>query len=156
MDIKEIKRLVKLMIDNGLTEMNIVDGDQKISLKKGPQGRVVMDPVILPAPAPTIAASAPVVPNGADLAPAVDEPESTLIEITSPMVGTFYSSSSPDTDAFVSLGDPVGDDTVVCIVEAMKVMNEIKAECRGKIAEICVKNAQPVEFGQVLFRLIPD
>jgi len=160
MDIKEIKRLVKLMIDNDLTEMNIVDGDQKVSLKKGPgdqgHGRVIVDPAGLPAAGPIIAASAPVVANGGAQPPVVDEPESDLIEITSPMVGTFYSSSSPDTDAYVSVGDPVGDDTVVCIVEAMKVMNEIKAECSGKIAEICVRNAQPVEFGQVLFRLMPD
>jgi len=158
MDIKEIKRLVKLMIDNDLTEMNIVDGDQKISLKRGPgdQGRVIMDPAGLPAAGPIVAASIPTVANGGNQVPVVDEPESDLIEITSPMVGTFYSSSSPDIDAFVSVGDPVGDDTVVCIVEAMKVMNEIKAECRGRIAEICVRNAQPVEFGQVLFRLTPD
>ena len=157
MDIKEIKRLVKLMIDNDLTEMNIVDGDQKISLKRGPgdQGRVIMDPAGLPAARP-IAATSAAVANGGHQRIVIDEPESDLIEITSPMVGTFYSSSSPDTDAFVSVGDPVGDDTVVCIVEAMKVMNEIKAECSGRIAEICVRNAQPVEFGQVLFRLTPD
>jgi acetyl-CoA carboxylase biotin carboxyl carrier protein len=151
MDIKEIKRLVKLMIDNDLAEMNIVDGDQKISLKRanGDQGRVIMDP----AAAPTVAAFTPV--------PAVDttaptEPESDLIDVTSPMVGTFYSSASPDSDAFVSLGDTINDDSVVCIVEAMKVMNEIKAECSGRVAEICVTNAQPVEFGQVLFRLAPN
>jgi len=160
MDIKEIRRLVKLMIDNDLTEMNIVDGDQKISLKKGPndreQGRVIVDPVILPAAGPVVATSSAAPANGAEQKNVVDEPESDLIEITSPMVGTFYSSSSPDSDAYVSIGDTVGDETVVCIVEAMKVMNEIKAECSGRIAEICVRNAQPVEFGQVLFRLTSD
>jgi acetyl-CoA carboxylase biotin carboxyl carrier protein len=160
MDIKEIKRLVKLMIDNDLTEMNIVDGDQKVSLKKGPgdqgPGRVIVNPVGLPAVGPVPAGLPPLSANGDEPLPVADEPTSDLIEITSPMVGTFYSSSSPDTDAYVSVGDPVGNDTVVCIVEAMKVMNEIKAECSGRIAEICVRNAQPVEFGQVLFRLMPD
>ena len=158
MDIKEIKRLVKLMIDNDLTEMNIVDGDQNISLKRGSgdQGRVIVDPVIVPTVGPIIAASPPTGANGGDQRSVVDEPESDLIEITSPMVGTFYGSSSPDSDAYVSVGDAVSDETVVCIVEAMKVMNEIKAECSGRVAEICVTNAQPVEFGQVLFRLTSD
>jgi acetyl-CoA carboxylase biotin carboxyl carrier protein len=155
MDIKEIRRLVKLMIDNDLTEMNIVDGDQKISLKRGngEHGRVIMEPVITQAQAiaPATQAAAPIA--AAEQTPA--EPESNLIDVTSPMVGTFYGSSSPDTDAFVAVGDTINDDSVVCIVEAMKVMNEIKAECCGKVAEICVTDAQPVEFGQVLFRLTP-
>jgi acetyl-CoA carboxylase biotin carboxyl carrier protein len=154
MDIKEIKRLVKLMTDNDLAEMNIVDGDQKISLKRGSahQAQVIMDPAIMHAPAPNVVAAPP---NTADQT-AVDEPASDLIEITSPMVGTFYNSSSPDTDPYVSIGDTVADDTVICIVEAMKVMNEIKAEYSGRVVEVCIKNAQPVEFGQVLFRLKPE
>ena len=72
------------------------------------------------------------------------------------MVGTFYASQSPDSDAYVSVGSPVDEDAVVCIIEAMKVMNEVKAECSGVVAEICVKSAQPVEYGQVLFRVRPD
>ncbi|MCP4376319.1 MAG: acetyl-CoA carboxylase biotin carboxyl carrier protein [bacterium] len=154
MDIKEIKRLVKLMTDNDLAEMNIVDGDQKISLKRGsaPQGQVIMDPVVMQAPVPNVLAT----PADTTAQPANDEPASDLIEVTSPMVGTFYNSSSPDSDLYVSIGDSIADDTVVCIVEAMKVMNEIKAECTGRVVEICVKNAQPVEFGQVLFRLKPE
>jgi len=79
-----------------------------------------------------------------------------LIEVKSPMVGTFYATPSPDSDPYVHVGAAVADDTIVCIVEAMKVMNEIKAECAGTIAEVCVKNAQPVEFGQVLFRVKPQ
>ena len=152
MDIKEIKRLVKLMIDNDLAEMNIVDGDQKISLKRanGDQGRVIIDPAV----APTVGAFTPA--PAADAPAPVAEPESNLIDVTSPMVGTFYSSASPDSDPFVAVGDAINDESVVCIVEAMKVMNEIKAECSGRVAEICVTNAQPVEFGQVLFRLTPN
>jgi len=156
MDIKEIKRLVKLMIDNDLTEMDIKDGDQKISLKRGHgrQGGVIMEPVVAPAAAPIAAAPpAPAAPVSEAAAP---EPENNLIDIPSPMVGTYYNSPSPDSDPFIAVGDVIGDDSIICIVEAMKVMNEIKAECSGTIAEVCVQNAQPVEFGQVLFRLTPN
>jgi len=159
MDIKEIRRLVKLMIDNDLTEMNITDGEQKVSLKRGPgdHGRVIVDPAVIPAVAQPVGI-APAAVNGAvDSGDGdADEPASGLINITSPMVGTFYSASSPDSDDFASVGRRVDDTAVVCIIEAMKVMNEIKAECSGTIAEICVRNAQPVEFGQVLFRVTPD
>jgi acetyl-CoA carboxylase biotin carboxyl carrier protein len=143
MDIKEIKRLVKLMIDNDLSEMNISDGEQKISLRRGPGER---GPVVVAGPA------------GAPQQLPEDEakPGDDLIEITSPMVGTFYAAPSPDSDPHVALGDEISSDTVVCIVEAMKVMNEIKAECGGTIAEICIQNTQPVEFGQVLFRVRPN
>ncbi|MDP6046403.1 MAG: acetyl-CoA carboxylase biotin carboxyl carrier protein [Phycisphaerae bacterium] len=154
MDIKEIKRLVKLMIDNDLTEMNIVDGDEKISLKRGPgdQSRAILEPAIVQSAPAVVQAPAPVVQSDQ---PAAAEPANNMIDVTSPMVGTFYSSSNPDSGAYVSVGDTINDSTVVCIVEAMKVMNEIKAECSGKVAEICVTDAQPVEFGQVLFRLAP-
>ncbi len=81
--------------------------------------------------------------------------EQELIGIKSPMVGTFFSAQSPDIDSYVTVVAGVSEDTVVCIIEAMKVMNEIKAECTGTIAEVCVKNAQPVEFGQVLFKVKP-
>jgi len=82
-------------------------------------------------------------------------PAEALLEIKSPMVGTFYSAPSPDSDPYVSVGSVIGDDTVVCIIEAMKVMNEIRAECAGKVVEVCVQNAQPVEYGQVLYRVRP-
>ena len=81
--------------------------------------------------------------------------EQELVEISSPMVGTFFAAPSPDSDPYVTVGAGVSEDTVVCIIEAMKVMNEIKAEYTGTIAEICIKNAQPVEFGQVLFKVNP-
>ena len=155
MDIKEIKRLVKLMIDNDLTEMNITDGEQKVTLRRGTGGQgpvVVATPVAVSAasaPAPEAAAEAPVEPPP-------EQPQSGLIEIPSPMVGTFYWAPSPDSDPYVASGDSIGEETVVCIVEAMKVMNEIKADCAGTIIEVCVQNAQPVEFGQVLFRVKPN
>jgi acetyl-CoA carboxylase biotin carboxyl carrier protein len=89
-------------------------------------------------------------------APAEKPAAAHLIEIKSPMVGTFYAASSPDSDPYASVGAAVTEDSVVCIVEAMKVMNEVKAECSGTVVEVCVKNAQPVEYGQVLFRVEPS
>jgi acetyl-CoA carboxylase biotin carboxyl carrier protein len=146
MDIKEIRQLVKLMVESGLSELDISEGDNKVHLK-----RAVAEALVAPAP---VMVAAPVVAAPA-AAPAAPKAQSGLLEIKSPMVGTFYSAPSPDSAAYVSVGSAIGDDTVVCIVEAMKVMNEIKAECSGTVVEICVKNAQPVEFGQVLFRVKP-
>ncbi len=148
MDIDEIRELVRLMVDNDLAELDVSDGENKIKLKRGGGD----EPVIVAAPAP--AAAAPAAVQAGNVEPAAVEEE--LIEIKSPMVGTFYASTSPDSEPHVSIGSGVGADTVVCIVEAMKVMNEIKADCIGTIAEICVKNAQPVEYGQVLFRVKPS
>ena len=149
MDIKELRQLIRAMVENDLTEVNIEDGDKKVFLKRGVEGQpVIVAPQAIPASAPAAAVAAP--------APAAEEPVSDLIDIPSPMVGTFYSASSPDSDAYVSVGDKIGGETLVCIIEAMKVMNEIKAECSGTIAEICIENAQPVEFGQVLFRVKPN
>ncbi len=143
MDIKEIKQLVKLMVDNELTEVDIAEGENRVAIKRGFGG------------VPVVTTTSPVaVPAGEQ--PSEAEPAEKLIEIKSPMVGTFYTAPSPDSEPFVQVGAAVGDDTAVCIVEAMKVMNEIKAECAGTIVEICVKNAQPVEFGQPLFRVRPS
>jgi acetyl-CoA carboxylase biotin carboxyl carrier protein len=146
MDIEEIKQLVQLMVDNDLSELSMTDGERRISLKRGPSGL----PMVVGGAVPGIAAPAPG-PAAASQAPA-----ETLLEIKSPMVGTFYAAPSPDSDAYVSVGSAVSDDTVVCVIEAMKVMNEIKAECAGTVVEVCVKNAQPVEYGQVLFRVRPS
>lgn len=146
MDIEEIRELIRLMVDNDLAELDVSDGENKVKLKRGADG----EPVIVAAPAP--AASAPQA-GPVEAAPAADDG---LVEIKSPMVGTFYSATSPDSEDLVSIGSGVGEDTVVCIVEAMKVMNEIKAECIGTIAEVCVRNAQPVEYGQVLFKVKPS
>jgi acetyl-CoA carboxylase biotin carboxyl carrier protein len=102
-------------------------------------------PAAQPASAPAPAASAP--------APAAAPAASDGIEIKSPMVGTFYSSPSPDSPTFVSVGQEITPDTVICIIEAMKVMNEVKAEVAGTVTEICADNGKPVQFGQVMFRL---
>jgi len=145
MNIKEIRQLVKLMIENGLTELDLAEGERKVHLKRGPE----------PSLAAPAVASLPAVSEGPAPAPAAEPAAEALLEIRSPMVGTFYASSGPDSEPFVEVGSGVAEDSVVCIVEAMKVMNEIKADCAGTIAEICVRNEQPVEYGQVLFRVRP-
>ena len=144
--IEEVRKLITLMVDHDLSELNIEEGSKKILLKRGgSQAPAPMGPPALAAPALAAPATPSVAPDQAE----------ELIEVKSPMVGTFYTASSPDGEALVAVGDPVEPDDVVCIVEAMKVMNEIKADCAGAIAELCVKNTQPVEFGQTLFRVRP-
>lgn len=150
MNIKEIRQLIKLMVDNDLTEMDIESGSTKVALKRGPDGVPVVTAEAVGRPAPGTRA------KPAAKAKAAKESADNLIEIKSPMVGTFYTSVSPDGDPFISTGDAVTPESVVCIVEAMKVMNEIKADCSGTIVEVCAANAQPVEFGQVLFRVEPS
>ena len=150
-NIDQVQQLVQLMIDNDLSELDVKEGDRKVHLKRGSQS-AVMTPATMVAPV----AQAPAAPAGGAAAGGAAAPaDSGLVDIASPMVGTFYASSSPDSDNFVAAGDVVGVDDVVCIIEAMKVMNEIRAECAGTIAEICVKNAQPVEYGQALFKVKP-
>ena len=145
MDIEKIRELVEMMDVNDLTEIKIVDGETKIELKRG--STVISAPAAVVA-APAVAPAAAPAPAPAPVADAVDE---NLQEVTSPIVGTFYSAPAPDAAPFVKVGDQVTPDTVVCIVEAMKVMNEVKAEVSGTIKKILVENAQAVEFGQAMF-----
>ena len=145
MKIEEIKTIVKMMSDNDLTEFKIEAEEYNLCIKRGNDKTQVFTTAAAPVAAPV--AAAPAAPAAA--APAAEAaPENT---IDAPIVGTFYTSPSPDASAFVSVGDKVTADTVVCIVEAMKVMNEIKAEKAGVIKEILVENATPVEYGQALF-----
>lgn len=155
-DLQKVKQLVKLMVDNDLVEVEIIDGENKISLKRPnpqPQAFAVpsMPPMAMPAGAP-----APAAPQAPPAAQAPKEDDSALTDITSPIVGTFYPTPSPDADPFVKVGDRVEDDTVVCIVEAMKVMNEIKAEMSGTVEKVLCKAGQAVEYGQPLFKVRPD
>ena len=141
-----IERLAKIINDNGLTEISMEDGEQAITIRKD------LPEVVVGAPAPVaqpvaqaqVSSSAP----AADAKGSESEPQGKAI--TSPMVGTFYSASSPDAAPFVEIGSEVAVGDVVCIIEAMKLMNEIKSEQAGKVVKICVKNGDPVEFGQVL------
>jgi acetyl-CoA carboxylase biotin carboxyl carrier protein len=146
LDLKEIKELIALMRRNELSEFEMETEGFRIKLKKGGDAVVTHASAYYaaqpPAGGPSPAAPAP----GA-------EAKTPAREITSPMVGTFYTAASPEASAYVEAGTEVNEDTVVCIIEAMKVMNEIKAETRGIIAEVLVENGKPVQFGQALFRL---
>jgi acetyl-CoA carboxylase biotin carboxyl carrier protein len=153
MEIQHIRDLIGLMKENELTEVRIVEGEMRLLLKRG--SAAVEAPVTV---TPLAAPSLPVqVQAGSAAAPVAPKPVEELgATINSPMVGTFYSAPSPDSDIFARVGDHVNKDTVVCIVEAMKVMNEIKAEVSGTIQKILVQNAQAVEFGQPLFQIKLD
>jgi acetyl-CoA carboxylase biotin carboxyl carrier protein len=148
MELKEIKKIVQMMTENDLSEFLLEDESCTLQLKRGStvvtQVSAAPQMTAVPAAAPAAAAAVP--------APAEDDG---LVEIKSPMVGTFYRSPSPDADPFVEIGQDVTADSVVCIVEAMKVMNEIQADVKGKIKKILVDNATPVQFGQALFLVEP-
>jgi len=149
MDIRKVKELIDLMKENELVELEIADGDHKVHLKR-PGGQVpVMQQVPMPA-----APAAP--PAGSAPAPAAEvKDDEGLIDIPAPIVGTFYQAAGADADPYIKVGDKVTPDAVVCIVEAMKVMNEIKAEVSGTVVEICCKDGQAVEYGQALFKVRP-
>jgi acetyl-CoA carboxylase biotin carboxyl carrier protein len=154
-DLKDIKAIIDLMRKNSISEFELEKEGFKIRLKRGANG---VTPVvqeeggglpIMPVVTPTLhTAPGPIPVLTSTPAP----PES---EIKSPMIGTFYRAPSPDAAAYVEMGTPVDPDTVVCIIEAMKVMNEIKAEVKGVITQVLVENGKPVEFGQPLFKVRP-
>jgi len=151
MELKDIRAVIDLMTKNKLAEFELEKKDFKIRIKKQGDAPAVTSvsapsqPVAVAPPAPVVAAEAPGAADASNEGPS----------ITSPMVGTFYRAPSPDSPSFVEVGTKVNPDSVVCIVEAMKVMNEIKAEASGTITEVLVENGKPVEFGQPLFRIKP-
>jgi acetyl-CoA carboxylase biotin carboxyl carrier protein len=141
-DLKDIKAIIDLMKKNDLSVFEMEKDGFRLKLCKG----LGDQPVVMSSNAPAVA-------NGPTGAPASTTESAATKEIVSPMVGTFYRAASPDSSAFVDVGTKVTEDTVVCIIEAMKVMNEIKAETSGVIAEVVAENSKPVQFGQVLFRV---
>jgi len=171
-DIRKLKELVRLMVVNDLMEIDLRDSQEQVTLKRAnqqtaPPTVVYAAPPAAPGSAPAAAPSAPApagshgapstsagASGGGATAPAVD-PNAGLVEIASPMVGTFYAAATPEKPPFASVGTSVGPETVVCLIEAMKVFNEIKAECSGTIERVLVKNGEPVEFGQTLFLVKP-
>jgi acetyl-CoA carboxylase biotin carboxyl carrier protein len=154
-DPDKIRSLVELMAEHELAEISIRSGDEEVVLKRA----VAAPPVVTMAPAPALPpAAAPAAgpaPSAAPPAPPADE-EAGLVAVKSPMVGTFYASPDPQSPAFVSVGSKITPSTVVCIVEAMKVFNEIKADVAGTIVKVLVRNEAPVEYGQPLFLVRPD
>jgi acetyl-CoA carboxylase biotin carboxyl carrier protein len=155
-ELKDIKAIIDLMKKNSITEFELEEKDSKLRLKRGVNG--VPPPVqsddppssaVLSAPAPMMTMAAP----ASMTALAANSGE---LDIKSPMIGTFYRSPSPEAAAYVDIGTEVSPDTVVCIIEAMKVMNEIKSEVKGVVTQNLVENGKPVEFGQPLFKVRPN
>ncbi len=163
LDVKKLKELIKLMVTNDLTELDLQGDGERVTLKRGPGDQKVH---YVPTAAPVLQAGEPngtPPTNGTATPPAVGQGQADqeagdtgLEQITSPMVGTFYAASSPDAAPFVTVGDRVDPEKVVCIIEAMKVFNEIKAEATGTIEKILVQTGQAVEFDQPLFLVRPD
>lgn len=150
-DFPEVRSLIELLKKNHLAVLEFEKGDLRVTLKTpagAAGGGTFLQAPVAASPTPVAPAATP----SGDV-PAAEAPKGNFKEITSPMVGTFYSSPSPETPAFVEAGKSVNPDTVVCIIEAMKVMNEIKAEISGKVVEVVAENGKPVQFGQVLFRV---
>ncbi|TVQ59300.1 MAG: acetyl-CoA carboxylase biotin carboxyl carrier protein [Phycisphaerales bacterium] len=155
MDIKTLKELVRLMVDNDLSEVDLRDQEETVTLKRpGPQAPVMMAQPMqhAPAPAPAPAQAPSPTPAPATPAPSADDG---LLAVESPMVGTFYSKPDPDSPSYVNAGKQIRKDDVVCVIEAMKVFNEIKSEVAGVIERILVEDGQPVEYGQKLFLVRP-
>lgn len=150
MDLRKLKKLIDLVQESGIAELEITEGEEKVKIVKG--GVVDSAPA---APAAALPAKAPAEPRAAAPAPAATEPaagqEGHVVK--APMVGTFYRSPSPDAKAFVEVGQAVKEGQTVCIIEAMKLMNEIESDASGTIKAILVENGQPVEYGQPLFIL---
>jgi acetyl-CoA carboxylase biotin carboxyl carrier protein len=144
-DLKEIKAIIDLMKKHDLSVFEIEKEGFRLKLEKGPSAQAAAVAPPAAAAPPKAVPATPAAPKAIESVP--------LKEIVSPMVGTFYRSASPDSPPFVDVGKTVAEDTVVCIIEAMKVMNEIKAETGGIIAEVVAENGKPVQFGQVLFRV---
>ena len=155
MDLKDIKAIIDLMKKNSISEFELERQDFKIRLKRGPNAGAIP---IQYDEMPTLAAPFPAAALSSGTATtAVQAPSggASEVEIKSPMIGTFYRAPSPEAASYIDIGSEVNPDTVVCIIEAMKVMNEIKAEAKGVVTQVLVDNAKPVEFGQPLFKIRP-
>ncbi len=153
MDFNEIRKLVKLVEASAISSLEVEEGELSIRIEKHTLAPAPLPPLSLPggyAPAP-----APVYQMATPAAPPALVVASHLLEVKAPMVGTFYRSPGPDKEPFVKLGDSIAPGKTLCILEAMKIMNEIEAELSGRVVEILVENGQPVQFDQVLFRIEP-
>ena len=157
-DVKQIRELVALMDEHRLAQIQIQDGDKRLKIVRQRPPAPAAPPVVPGTAAPVAPPSASAVDTGWPPPPVetADTSDTELVDIPSPMVGTFYSASSPDVDPYAAIGTHVSPDSTICIIEAMKVFNEIQAEVEGVVAEILVENGQSVEYGQVLFRVDPN
>ena len=161
MDIRKLKELVRLMVANELTELDLRDQEQQVSIRRPSSSEHasvsgVPGVASVPVAAPVAPAPAPAQAQATTQVATTPSPEEEgLLVIESPMVGTFYSTPSPEKPAFVSVGDKVEPDTVICLIEAMKIFNEIKSELTGSVAKILVNNGDSVEFGQPIMLIRP-
>ena len=148
MDLRKLKTLIDLVSESGVAELEITEGEDRVRIvnRNGAAPVQVHQPVTVSQPMPVPVPAPEVAP-----APAPTAPQQTGTPLTSPMVGTFYRAPSPGADPFVKVGDTVKKGQVVCIIEAMKLLNEVEADMDGTVKEVCVENGQPVEFGQSLF-----
>jgi acetyl-CoA carboxylase biotin carboxyl carrier protein len=155
LELKDIRAIIDLMKKNDLSVFEMEKEGFRLKLQKGAGEQTIFaqPPTLAPVIALPTQAAPPATEPATGAAPAAAPAEVTSKEIVSPMVGTFYRAASPESPAFADVGTEVNEDTVVCIIEAMKVMNEIKAEVKGVIAEVVAENGKPVQFGQTLFRV---
>jgi acetyl-CoA carboxylase biotin carboxyl carrier protein len=147
MDIRKVKKLIELLEESGISEIEIKEGEEAVRISRGPTG--TMMPQFITAPMPAPAPAAP--PASAADNPAAPRRKDDKNQITAPMVGTFYAAASPTAKPFVAVGDEVKEGQVLCIIEAMKMMNQIESDRAGKVTAIMARNGDPVEFGQPLF-----
>jgi acetyl-CoA carboxylase biotin carboxyl carrier protein len=153
-DVRKVRKFIQLMNEHDLSEIDLRQGDQRIRLRRGPEAVTVS---AMPTMSPGVAAiGGGSSSGGGERKVAEAAADSKAVFIRSPMVGTFYSAANPESPQFVKVGDHVGPETTVCIIEAMKVFNEIPAECTGRIAAVMAQNGDAIEFNQPLFRVEPD
>ncbi len=156
MNIEEIRELIQCVVDSGVAELEVQRGEDRVKIRRGPTEQEVV--IHAAAPAPVVVQAAPSsapAPAPAAPPPPSNASEDELVPIKSPIVGTFYSAASPDTPLFVNVGDSIKPGMVLCIVESMKLMNEIEAEVSGTIVKCLVENGNPVEYGQAMFLIKP-
>jgi acetyl-CoA carboxylase biotin carboxyl carrier protein len=151
MDIRKIKKLIELLEESGLAEIEITEGEESVRIARAAPGAPVVTQYAAAAPVPAVAAApSPAAPPAAAAAPAPARDENL---VTAPMVGTFYAAPSPGAKAFVEVGQEIRVGQVLCVIEAMKMMNQIESERAGKLVAVLAKNGEPVEFGQPLFAI---
>lgn len=150
MDIRKVKKLIELLDESGIAEIEITEGEESVRISRHASS-AAPPAYMAAAPMPAAAAPAPAAPAAPVAAPAPAEVEEEGYAVTAPMVGTFYSAPSPGSPSFVQVGDRVNEGDTLCIVEAMKMMNQIEADVAGTIKSIRVQNGDPVEYGQILF-----
>lgn len=151
MDIRKVKKLIELLEESGIAEIEIKEGEEAVRISRAPTGTVVPQFISAPVQPPAAAPAPATAPAAAPAAAAPARRKDEANYVTAPMVGTFYAAPSPTAKPFVQIGDSVKEGDVLCIIEAMKMMNQIESDRAGKVTAIMVKNGEPVEFGQPLF-----